>query len=380
MVILEIPHLPQGAAFEFQSSDVSIGTSTVLNISTTSSTPKGRYLLLVKGTSSSNMNSNSVESYESITAFILDVTPSIPSYELELNITTLTVRVNESGELEISAYSKLGFDEPITITFEGVPDDVNIVLTPQSIIPTAKAKLSVVVNPKTDLKNYNITVKATSNETGIARSVWFDLKVIKELPKFNIVVRPSDKLILKEGSIAEVSITITPIAGYNAEVKISVHGLEGDMTWNSEVSPILLDQAKTVTIKISNLHIIKEFILRFVVNGENYIAEQEFELEVVPSDDDDGNPDAGINNDLILIFILIILLIVIIFAFSKISRTTGKGKDDQNDNESDFHIVETRPPISTKTMSQKGVKEGGRETKLTKKPEKVRTKVKDREE
>jgi hypothetical protein len=255
---------------------------------------------------------------------ILDVTPPVPTYEIELNSSIEMIRVNETVKISLTAYSILGFDEPLTFGYDGLPDTIEITFAPQYIIPTAKTEMSITVLPGTELSDYNITLNAKSNGTGIKRLTWFNLKVARELPKFQITVELNDEMIVKEGENAELLLTIVPIAGFKDEVNIRLHGLEGDMTWNSESSPLYLEKTEVIPIMISDLTIPKEFILRLEIFGRNHTEEHEFSLDVVPKDDNQQSTVAGINNDILMILVLIVFLMIIIVAFSKVSKTAEK--------------------------------------------------------
>jgi hypothetical protein len=98
------------------------------------------------------------------------------------------------------------------------------------------------------------------------------------------------------------------------------------MTWNEDISPVLIDGETTTTIFISDLNQPGEYELTIIGESEIHSDAEEIILEILPEHKSD---DSDVNNELLQIAVpILILLIIIIILYLLTQRTSRSKKED----------------------------------------------------
>ncbi len=330
-VLLEITYLPTGISYTFDTnspaSTFSPPSTIQLNITTSPTTPPGRYFITIKGTSADNYTL-----HHSI-MIALDVKAPEPDFKLELDLDLMEVRVpiNGSTELLLNGISLFGFDDRVELAADGLPEGVSIEFTPGSFIPTGNVSFVIGVDPGVGLKSYNISIIGTGVNTGLMGSTSFTLVVTAEDPGFKLSLQPSKNIKINVTETVMLKLTIIPVGGYKGEINITISGLQDTMSWDYNIPPMIdltTQQQASVFIRLSGLDKPGKFELSVIVNGDNLTQEEKFQLDVQPKkiiSNDDGNGDAGIFvNDLVQISAIIIFLLVLLVIILRITKKRTK--------------------------------------------------------
>jgi hypothetical protein len=208
---------------------------------------------------------------------------------------------------------------------------------PVKFIPTGNASVTLSSTQNTEPRKYNVTIISTSAESKIEHNISFSLIMLPELPNFKLDLENTDGLRVYVNDIAELQLTLAPIAGFGGEVNMTIKGLVDTMTWNKDLSPINLTAQQNVSIEISGLKQPGVYDLTIVVQNGTQTKELDMQLEVLPEIKPDG--DSEDTYDLFQVLMLIIILIIILIFVSKLTKRTPpskpKLKDDFEDQQKD---------------------------------------------
>ena len=319
-VSLNLEYLPHGISYAFDKSKLQPTQNAQLTITTNPAVLPDKYYLIIKAVAS---NDNSI--YQTGVIFLDVKATGEPDFILKIEPNEIEVPINGSAKLNILGFSKFNFNETLFFTLQEVPESVSTKFSPATFIPTGNASLIITAGPDTKIGVYNITIIGIGKTTGMQHSVYFHLTILPEKPAFSLTLSPM-KIIINVTETAKVELTLTPRGGFIGEINLTIEGLTTDMTWNQEVSPVLVDGETNIALFISDLNQPGEYKLTIIGESENHSDDDELILEILPehkSDDSDGN------NELLQIAVpIIILLIIIIILYLLTQRTSREKKED----------------------------------------------------
>lgn len=146
--------LPSGASASFNPASVSVGGSSALTISTTSTTPVGTYTLTITGTVGSNL-AHAVQ-------VTLVVNAPAPDFSISASPSSQTVTIGGSTTYSVSTTALNGFTGTITPTVTGLPTGASGSFSPTSITGTGSSTLTVKTTTSTPSGGYTLTITGTS--------------------------------------------------------------------------------------------------------------------------------------------------------------------------------------------------------------------------
>jgi hypothetical protein len=284
----------------------------LLTVTTTSATSHERFFIIMTGTGAKN------HSYQHSTVIVLDVLSPSPDYTLSAVPADVFLNINASAELIIHGFSLFGFNEPISFNFSGLPGGIDIWLQPETFIPTGNSSVTIHSTQAIEIKEYNITISGTAQNSGLKYTTFFRLHINPEPQSFKLDINRSEAFIVYEKETAEIELIITPVADFSGEVNITVSGLKGTMTWNSKISPVLINSEERVTINLSGLNNSDKYDLTITVYNRNLSKDINLTLDVLPEIPTDSNGEE--DTDIIQLILLIVALIIILIFVYRITK------------------------------------------------------------
>ncbi|MBV8205191.1 MAG: hypothetical protein JO041_00220, partial [Acidobacteria bacterium] len=147
-VSLAISGLPAGAGAIFTPSSVAGGTSSILTINTSSSTPPGTYQLAVTGTSGTMIRSTT------LTLLIPDFTISMAPAQQIVSAGTTSYTITIAGVN--------GFNSAVALTAGGLPSSTTAAFSPASVAGSGTSTLTITTSAGTPPGLSTLTVSGTS--------------------------------------------------------------------------------------------------------------------------------------------------------------------------------------------------------------------------
>ncbi|MEE9416853.1 MAG: S8 family serine peptidase, partial [Acidimicrobiales bacterium] len=175
-VSLRISGLPNGANATFSPPSLAGGGISTLVITTSASTPKDTFELIVTGQSGSETSSSSILLEVATPDFALDVVSDYRKIAPG-GSTVYTVHVDGIG----------GFDNPVGLQITGLPNGATASFTPSSVIPETSASLTVNTTTSTIDGTYTATIRGQSG--GAVRTTTIVLEV--RTPDISVSLSPT---------------------------------------------------------------------------------------------------------------------------------------------------------------------------------------------
>jgi hypothetical protein len=313
-ISFRIRYLPPGISYSFSENTIQpdADSETVINLTltTTPATPVGTYFIFITATD------DVTGGFSQTNVIKLDVIEPVPDYNLVLEPNQLSIPINSSGLALIQGFSLFGFNEEVTVELHGLPNDIDYSITPESFTPTGNSPIIFSVNPGTEQKQYDITIKGISSGTGIIRTAFFTLIVLPEKPGFNVEMISEDQITVKKSETAELKLTIIPTNEFLDYINITITGLKPGVTWNQDISPVFIDSEESITISIDGLDKPGNYDIEITLTAQNISKDLDINIEVQAKDDKSDEPTTIELNQMIQILIIIIIfLVTIIFLY-----------------------------------------------------------------
>ena len=155
------------------------------------------------------------------------LTPPIPDFTMAVTPSSQTVNPGASGSYTVSLSPLLGFNEGITLSLSGLPAGASGSFSANPVAgASGNSLLTVTTSASTPSGSYPLTVTGVS-VSGETHTVSATLVVVT--PNFSISATPSSQSV-KRGASAAFTVTISPSAGFNGAVALSVSGLAGTLS------------------------------------------------------------------------------------------------------------------------------------------------------
>lgn len=319
-VSLNLKYLPHGISYAFDKSKLQPPQNAQLTITTNPAVLPDKYFLIIEAVASDDKSI-----YQTGVIFLEVKATGEPDFILKIEPNEVEVPINGSAKLNISGFSKFNFNETLFFTLQELPEFVSTQFSPSTFIPTGNTSLIITIEPDAKIGTHNVTIIGIGKTTGLQHSVYFQLIIIPEKPAFSLSLSPS-KIITNVTETAKVELTFAPRGGFIGEINLTITGLTTDMTWNEDISPVLVDGETATTIFISDLNQPGEYELTIIGESEIHSDAEELILEILPEHKSD---DSDVNNELLQIAVpIIILLIIIIILYLLTQRTSRSKKGD----------------------------------------------------
>jgi subtilase family serine protease len=238
-VNLGVSGLPTGATGSFSPNPITGGSgSSVLTVTTTGSSPLGKYTLTITGTSGLLIHSATVMLTVSAPNFSMSITPGSRTV-IPGNSTNYTVSVSPVGS----------FSAAVNLGISGLPAGATASMSPNPITGGTGSALVTVATTSSILPGkYTFTITGTSGS--LVHSVKATLTVPP--PDFSLAASPSSRTIT-HGSSTTYQAKITPKNGFTGPVALSVTGLPLNATASFNPGSILTSGSSTLTITTTAL-------------------------------------------------------------------------------------------------------------------------------
>ncbi|MGO9588892.1 MAG: beta strand repeat-containing protein [Candidatus Acidiferrales bacterium] len=213
-VTLSVSGVPPMASASFNPPVVTGGSgSAVLNITAAPSTPIGKYVLTLTGTSGSITHSANV---------IFNVS-SNADFTGKIAPTTAAVVPGARASYTASVIPLNGFTGNVTVSVSGLPSGATAQVTP-SVVMHGSGSASLLINTtaSTPLGSYVLTVTGTCGT--LVHSTSIQLNVNATPGDFGATINPTSDTIAV-GGFASYSINLFPINGFTGNVALSVTGV-----------------------------------------------------------------------------------------------------------------------------------------------------------
>ncbi len=210
-VSLTVTGLPDGATSQFATNPLTPSGECALRIDTSPTTPFGTYPLTVTGTGGEKSHSADVTLVVTAGAdFTIDADP--PSR---------TVSQGGDATYTISLKAKNGFESPVDLSVENLPQGATAAFDPNPKVPTGESKMTVSTSDTTPTGTYSVTVKGIGG--GKTQSCQVTL-VVSSAPDYTIQATPPEKTVIA-GDSATYSVNLTALNGFSSPVNLNVAGL-----------------------------------------------------------------------------------------------------------------------------------------------------------
>jgi len=214
--------------------------SSILKFSTDSSTPLGLYTFSVNGTSGTLSHTSTIA-----------VTVSPPDFDISATPANLTIAAGGMKSSVVTLNSLGSFSGTINLSFYTGPF-LNVTLQPTTVtlsttVASANSTLTVQVPPNAPPSGYfSVTVTGTS---GTSLSHSFTLPIDVTGPDFRMSASPS-VLTLKQGAIAQSTVTLTSILGFHGNVALSTFTSYG-LTSTIDKTTVFLNSTTSPTVDLT---------------------------------------------------------------------------------------------------------------------------------
>jgi subtilisin family serine protease len=226
------------------------GGTAVLRLTASSSAQRGVYFLAVTATSGS------------ITRTVnLTLNVQVPDFALTADPQSVNIALGSSAATVIQITTEFGFASPVSLSVEGLPAGLTAAFD-SSVIPSGgNTNLTLTAAAPLTVGSYSILIRGSGG--GLNRTVSIDVFVIQP-PDFSMTATPGTVFVGSGGSVQSF-IQITPIAGFNGTVNLSVSGLPAGVT--ASLTPASIFRAGVVTLTLNTTSAVLAGNYSVVVQG-----------------------------------------------------------------------------------------------------------------
>lgn len=237
-VNLSLNNAPAGVTASFVPASVTLGSgesaTSVMTLTASATTPTGAATAVIAG--SSGTLSSSVPLLLSIT----------PAFTVGTSSTTLAVVQGQSATIPVYVSSQNGFNSPVTLMLGGLPSGVTASFNPQTVTPPANGSVSstltLTASASAPIAASSTSIVATSGAASTSEAV--TVAVTTQPPAFGITSPLAFGLNVGQNGYISVPIDVaSQLAGFNAEVSLSISGLPSGLT--ATFSPATINPADT---------------------------------------------------------------------------------------------------------------------------------------
>ena len=154
-VTLSASGLPSGANATFSPNPISSGNST-MNVTTSTSTPAGTYLLTITGTSGSLSHTATVT---------LVVSAGTPGFSISAAPTSRTVTRPNSTTYTVTVTAVNGFTGNVTFSARGLPSGATANFSPTSVAGSGTSTLTISTTSSTSTGTFSVRIRGSSGGT-----------------------------------------------------------------------------------------------------------------------------------------------------------------------------------------------------------------------
>jgi uncharacterized repeat protein (TIGR01451 family) len=236
-VTLAVKGLPTGVTGTFSPNPMPVTGTAGLNIATTTEAAPGTYTLTIEGTADGKTRTADV-------ALEIKETAQTPDFSIAAEPDTQTIHQGETADYKIKLESINGFAFPVELSIDGLPTGASAAFNPIRLRPTGNSELKITTTENVPTGKYKLTITARTGKAGgsLKRTAKLTLFIEEkpEDPDFEIKVQPYSQT-LHRGETTDYTITITPLNGFEEELKLELTGLPAgtDATFDTEtVTPV----------------------------------------------------------------------------------------------------------------------------------------------
>lgn len=219
--------LPNGANASFSPSSVSGSGSTTMNVTTSSDTPAGTYILTITGTSGSL-------THQTTSTLVVNASTT-PDFSLAVSPSSQTVTSGSPTSYTATVTALNGFTGTVNLTVSGLPSGANY--TPASVSGgSGSTSVAITTSNNTPAGTYPLTITGASGSLTHSKGV----TLVVNAPTsgdFSISVSPGN-VTLKGNGTASYTVTISSSGGFSNAVALSASGVPSGATYGFSQNPV----------------------------------------------------------------------------------------------------------------------------------------------
>lgn len=233
---LAVEGAPSGMTTSFDTNPVT-GDAATLTVSPSASVAAGAYTLTVRGTATGLAD-------RTATVEVVVTEAAGPDYVLAVTPSALSINQGRSEDADVTI-TRSGFGETVTLSAEGVPQDVTVDFSPNPV-SGATSNMTVAVAATAVVGSYTLTVRGTA--TGLEdKTVTVELTV-EEAAEYSLTLSPIS-LSVEQGSSGTVDVTLAR-TNFTEEVTLSLENAPPGVTGAFSPNPTTGD-ASVLTIEVA---------------------------------------------------------------------------------------------------------------------------------
>jgi uncharacterized repeat protein (TIGR01451 family) len=283
-VQLTVDGLPSGASAIFQPNPQPVNGESKLDITTTSQTPTGKYILKVTGTAGEKTYT------ENVTLTIKGPEPT-PDFIVEAAPAQQEIIVGKSAQVTVTVNGKNNFDSPVQLSLSGVPNGLTGTFSPESVTPTPMAQSVLQLSTTVDLPLGEHTLTVTGQSGNLSRTVQFKINVVAPPPEpdFTIAADPVNQEITR-GDSATFTVTVTGENQFSSPVSLSISGFPQGMTGTLSIDAVTPAPTAQSTMGVATAADLPAGEYRLTITGTSgnlrHIVKVYLKVKDIPPDPD----------------------------------------------------------------------------------------------
>ena len=172
----------------------------------------------------------------------------LPSFNLNLDPTSLNLTQGEAKDVSVKLERLNGFAEAVTVTVTGLPVGVTTSPAATTIAATASsATLRLTASSTAAIASSQVMLEGVSG--ALKKSAVLSLTTLKPLPNFNLSFDPAS-LTLSQGEGINLTVKLERLHGFTDPVALSLKGLPADIT-ASPATITIASNASSATVRLT---------------------------------------------------------------------------------------------------------------------------------
>ena len=270
-VSLSLTGLPPGATYSFIPPKGSGDFISSLVVTTSSSTPPGTYSLTIRA------SGGGVTKRKTIRLTV----KAAGAFSLNLNPASLTIPQGGSAQSTVVVVPLGGFNQPVTLSLEGVPEGITATLSSTTLSPGGTATITVEVSQDKDPGAYTINVRGVYGDKSYTTTLSIQVVALG----FAIALNPSI-VPITQGGTGEVQVIVKAMGGFSEIVTLSLLGAPAGVSGSFNPASVAPGSSSTLTLTVSSDAAPGEYVLtvRGVAGSKEDAAELTLQIVEAPFD------------------------------------------------------------------------------------------------
>jgi hypothetical protein len=268
--------LPSGATPTFSPTTGAAGTTVLLTVTTTLSTPDGTYPLTISATDGSL----------SFFAYATLIVSTGPSFSLSATPSSRTVTVGAKTTYTVSTTALNGFAGVVSLSLSGLPSGATSAFSPASITGAGSSTLTITTTTSMAAGTYPLTITGKSGNLSETATV----TLVANVPNFSVSASPTSQTI-SAGGHTTYTVSTKALNGFTGVISLEASGLPAGAS--ADFSPTSITGAGSSTLTIDSTASIKAGTYTVTISGSSgslthtttvklVVSSADFSLAVTP--------------------------------------------------------------------------------------------------